>query len=73
MSIKNKLERKLILEDKNNTWIKIDYEDIILFFYVQSIFHWIKIFSHYCPVNNSILSVSYKRECKQFVNLANKY
>ena len=28
---------------------------------------------HYCPVNNSILSVSYKRECKQFVNLANKY
>jgi len=29
--------------------------------------------NHYCPVNNSILSVSYKRECKQFVNLANKY
>lgn len=31
------------------------------------------ILLHYCPVNNSILSVSYKRECKQFVNLANKY
>ena len=29
--------------------------------------------NHYCSVNNSILSVSYKRECKQFVNLANKY